>query len=210
MKPSKHSGATRGLSALVLTLGVACGGTGADPSSSEGMAPIARAETLELDVAENVLRFVFDDSPVYDDGYPAYGNAFITQGYVYPHGFLDEHAGVNEDGSPSAPEEVLGEWTCRGVLVGEGSRTVEGPWVLSTQHIALYEEPGYDPAKASGAINLVTEGYEIPSIGVPVERAITGGTGPYRAARGSSEQVLLGFDESQAVQLRFRFEIEIP
>ncbi|MEO4041848.1 hypothetical protein AAFN47_09615 [Hoeflea sp. CAU 1731] len=42
-----------------------------------------------FDVAEDMSRFVFSAAPVFDDGMPAYGNAFITQGYLYPTGTLD-------------------------------------------------------------------------------------------------------------------------
>lgn len=45
-----------------------------------------------FDVAEDLSRFVFSAAPVFDDGMPAYGNAFVTQGYIYPAELVD--AGV--------------------------------------------------------------------------------------------------------------------
>ena len=42
-----------------------------------------RTETLRFDVAENGKRFAFDEEPVFpDDGFPAYGNPFVTEGYA--------------------------------------------------------------------------------------------------------------------------------
>jgi hypothetical protein len=41
---------------------------------------------IKFDVAENGTRFVFDEAPVHEGTtppMPAYGNPFITQGYIY-------------------------------------------------------------------------------------------------------------------------------
>ena len=61
---------------------------------------------VEVEVAEDGTRFVFDEAPLLENGYPAYGNAFVTQGYIYPAGTLDGTNGVNADGSPEFPELV--------------------------------------------------------------------------------------------------------
>ncbi|WP_375552207.1 hypothetical protein [Rhodophyticola porphyridii] len=51
---------------------------------------VAHADPLAgFDVAEDLSRFVYASAPVFDDGMPAYGNAFVTQGYIYPAGTLD-------------------------------------------------------------------------------------------------------------------------
>jgi hypothetical protein len=160
----------------------------------------------EVDVSENMTRFVFDEAPVFDDGFPAYGNWFITQGYVYPGGHLDGAAGVAPDGSPADPDAVIGTWTCRGVFVGDGAHTAAGPAVITTQYFDLYDEPGYDPAKAGGHMALVTEGFESMEFGKELSRAITGGTGPYVSAEGQAQQTFLGFNEAEGVEIRVRFE----
>jgi hypothetical protein len=165
---------------------------------------------LQFDVAESGPKFVFDEAPVFpDSGLPAYGNAFVTQGYIYPYGTLSggnstmPGNGINPDGSPEFPELVIGEWTCRGYFIGNGVNTAAGPWVITTQHYDFYDAPGYAESKASGERNLVSEGYELIDIGRPGRRAITGGTGPFSRARGESSQILLGFNASEGVNLRF-------
>src|SRR5690606_18982314 len=45
-----------------------------------------KVEIIKVDVVDNPHLFVFDETPVYEDGAPAHGNTFITQGYIYPHG----------------------------------------------------------------------------------------------------------------------------
>ena len=170
------------------------------PSADEAIAAItAEVGTLRFDAAEDATRFVFADAPVHDDGMPAYGNAFVTQGYIYPAGTLTESNGVNPDGSPEFPDQVLGEWTCRGWFVGDGAHTTTGPWVVTTQLYGFGGEAG-DATRAS-------EGYEIADVGVAIERAVAGGTGPYAGARGEAAQVLLGFNASQGVNLSFEIAI---
>ena len=137
------------------------------------------ANHLAFDVAENGLKFAFDLNGPLENGLPAYGNAFVTQGYIYPKGTLDAHNGVNPDGSPEFPDQVIGEWTCRGFFVGDGAATITGPWVITTQHYDFYEESGFAPEKQSTKFNLISDGYELVDIDVPGERAITGGTGPF-------------------------------
>ncbi len=151
-------------------------------------------KNLRFDIAENGSRFSFDAEPVDENGLPAYGDEFITEGYLYPHGFLDTHEGVNEDGSPSYPDEVLGRWVCRGWHVGQGATTVTGPWVITTQLFDLDE--------TFGKKSIVTDGYELADINQPINRAITGGTGKYGKARGFSTQKLLGFNPSLGVNMR--------
>ena len=160
-----------------------------------------------VEVAENSTRFSFDTlSPVLPDGSPAYGNPFVTQGYIYPADTLkDGDSGVDALGNPLYPEKVIGEWTCRGVFVGEGMATLSGPVVNTTQLFSFYKTPGYDPAKLAKATTVVTEGVELIDIGVPVSRAITGGTGRFSRSRGEVQQTLLGFSDSFGVMLRIKF-----
>ena len=61
----------------------------------------ANTTVLKFDVAENATRFVFDEAPVFNDGLPAYGNAFVTGGYIYEQGTLNGGNGVLPGGPPS-------------------------------------------------------------------------------------------------------------
>lgn len=179
------------LSALAL-LASACSLPAPEAASAE--AP----ETLAFDVSEDMNRFLFAEAPVFEDGMPSYGNPFITEGYLYPAGTLDGNvSGVNADGSPTWPDEVVGTWTCRGYLVGEGAHATEGDMVISTQVLRL----GDDEAPI-----LVTEGFERAD-DVLVSRAITGGTGPHAGARGEATQRMLGLNESEGVQLQVELRI---
>jgi hypothetical protein len=172
----------------------------APESATEAIAQIKSDDgRLLFDVAEDMTRFVYDQSVVHEDGMPKHGSAFITQGYIYPAGTLTGSNGVNPDGSPEFPELVLGEWTCRGWFVGDGAHTKEGPMVITTQI--------YNFGPELGDATLVSEGYELADVGVYIERAITGGTGPYAYARGMGRQAFLGFNETQGVNLTYSLEV---
>lgn len=164
-------------------------------------------QVMHFEVAESGSKFSFDEAPLLPSGFPAYGNAFITQGYIYAAGTLGTEDGVNPNGSPEFPEKVIGEWTCRGYFIGNGFETVTGPVVITTQHYDFYEQPGYAENKRGTDQNLVTEGYELIDIGVPAKRAITGGTGRFSRANGQASQVLLGMNASGGVNLRFRVRL---
>jgi len=167
-------------------------------SASEVLAQITDEEgVLRFDVAEDGTRFLFAPEPVFEDGMPAYGNPFITQGYIYPAGTLTESNGVLPDGSPEFPDLVLGEWTCRGWFVGEGAHATTGAWVITTQV--------YNFGSEVGDVMLIAEGYEVADIGIPSERAITGGTGPFSIARGEGTQTLLGYNPTMGVNLTMEF-----
>lgn len=157
-------------------------------------------DTLKFDVAENMSQFVFDEDPVFDDGMPKYGNTFITQGYIYPHGTLEDGNGVLADGSPEFPDKVIGSWTCRGWFVGKGARTESGPWVITHQY--------YDFGESHGEVSLITEGFELSETDRMIQRAVTGGTGPYQDARGQARQKLLGFNAAEGVNLRFEVDVQ--
>ncbi len=163
----------------------------------------AAAATIAVDVVEDATRFSFDEEPVFDDGLPAYGNGFVTQGYLYPGGTVScvegECSGVLADGSPEFPDLVLGEWSCWGTHVGDGAHTASGPIVVTTQQFSLTAVPG--------AESILTAGYELADIGEPVLRGIVGGTGPHRKARGQQEQVFLGFNASGGVVLQVELRV---
>ena len=168
------------------------------PARADGL----RATTIEFDVAEDGTRFVWDEAPVFDDGWPAYGNAFVTQGYLYPAGAIEDGAGVNADGSPTHPELVVGTWTCEGHFLGDGARTETGAWVVSKQIFDLGDRPGDE--------TIVTDGVELVDHEVEGRRAIVGGTGEYRAATGEAVQVLHGHNDSEGVQLTVTLDVVRP
>lgn len=165
-----------------------------------------RKQPFVFDISENMAplpkgRFAFQAEPVHPDGLPAYGNPFITMGYIYPAGTLDGgKGGVNADGSPEFPEKVIGEWVCRGWFVGDGGKTQSGPMVVTTQI--------FNFGKEYGETMLVMDGYELADVDKPIKRAITGGTGRYQQARGQATQTLLGLNETQGVMLRLEVTIK--
>jgi hypothetical protein len=169
--------------------------------------PIVRAgwgaeeiKVVEFDVSEDMTRFIFDKDVVYDDGMPKDGSAFITRGYLYPAGTLKgDGDGVNKDGSPQYPEKVIGEWICQGYMINEAAHTKTGVWVFSTQFFQIGNTPG--------AETIVSQGYELADVGVAISRAITGGTGQYKDARGSGEQTMLGLNASEGVNLRVKLDV---
>ncbi|ASM75457.1 hypothetical protein SULPSESMR1_03659 (plasmid) [Pseudosulfitobacter pseudonitzschiae] len=149
-----------------------------------------------FDVAEDISRFVYAPAPVFDDGMPAYGNPFVTQGYIYPAGTLDGGIeGTLPDGSPAFPELVIGEWTCDGFFVGDGMRTETGAIVMTRQ---IYR---FDDGDL-----LISHGPELVDPGVSVTRAVTGGTGGYADAPAQLAQVLLGMSDGYGVRLQVEIE----
>ncbi len=174
--------------------------TSALVSSSDPSASDAKAKVIQFDVAEDMNRFIFDKDVAYDDGMPADGSSFITRGYLYEYGTLTDSNGVNPDGTPEFPDKVIGEWICQGYMINDAGHATGGVWVFSNQFFQLGDEPG--------AETIVTQGYELADIGVAITRAITGGTGEYKMARGESSQTLLGLNASEGVNLRVEIALE--
>jgi hypothetical protein len=179
--------------ALVAAAAMVAGGVSLAAASDGGTA--SRARTLEVDIAEDGTRFIIDEAPVFEDGFPAYGNAFLTQGYIYPAGTLSASDGVNPDGSPEYPDQVIGEWSCRGYFIADGAHTTEGSWVFTTQLFAFGDDAD------SGAETIVVTGYEGAEVGQIVTGAITGGTGRYATARGEADQELLGMNNPELLTM---------
>jgi hypothetical protein len=157
-------------------------------------------EVLRFDVPEDPTRFVFAPTPVDTDGLPAYGNSFITQGYLYPQGTLNGSDGLLPNGEPELPDKVLGEWTCWGSHVGQGAKTKNGPIVVTTQLYQLGEQ--------AGDRTVVTEGYELADVGVPVKRAIAGGTGHFGSAGGRAGAAPTRVGATNGVKLRVTLRID--
>lgn len=163
---------------------------------------IFRTRTLHFDVSENAKRFVFDETPLHADGAPAYGNEFVTEGYLYIPGTLNGTDGVNADGSPQYPDKVVGRWTCRGWHTGEGAKTVTGPWVVTHQV--------YDFGAKPGQSMIVSDGLEVVDLDEPILRAISGGTGAFSQSRGEVRQTMIGFNQLNGVNLRLEIKVRNP
>jgi hypothetical protein len=157
-------------------------------------------EVLRFDVAEDMTRFAFDQTKAFEDGLPAHGSSFITEGYIYEYGTLTDSNGVLADGSPEFPDKVIGTWVCRGWFVGEAAHATDGIWVITNQI--------YNFGQEYGNTTIISEGYESAKVGQPLARAITGGTGQYIGAVGEAMQTLLGFNEgTEGVNLRYVLEL---
>ncbi len=159
--------------------------------------PLYAGDALkEFDVAEDLSRFIFASAPVHDDGMPAFGNPFVTQGYIYPAGTLDGGVeGTLPDGSPAWPDLVLGEWTCDGYFVGEGGHTTAGNMVI-TRQVFEFED---------GSV-IITHGPELADVDVAIARPITGATGDYLNVGDVMEQTLLGMTDGFGVRLQFEID----
>ena len=123
---------------------VACG-----PAFASTADTSPESQVLEVDIAEDGTRFVIDEAPVFDDGFPAHGNPFVTQGYIYPAGTLTDSNGVNPDGTPEFPDKVIGEWSCSGYFIGDGAHATEGAWVYTTQLFAFGDDADTGPRPSS-------------------------------------------------------------
>ncbi len=168
-------------------------------SSALAMSLAAHAQAdapMAFDVAEDHTRIFMAATPLHENGMPAHGNAFISQGYIYPAGTLDPGSvGVLEDGSPAFPDLVLGTWTCDGYFVGEGGNAATGVWVISRQVFAF-----------DGGDTIITQGTEIVDAGVENLRPITGATGDYADIGKAMVQTMLGFSERMTVNVTFRIK----
>jgi hypothetical protein len=173
----------------------------AQPPAAPNAATAGRV--IAVDVAEDTTRLIPDEEPRFDDGMPAYGTAFVTQGYIYPAGTLDCSAGtcngVLEDGSPEFPDLVIGQWTCWGYVIGDGAHTTSGPIAITNQLFDLGRDPGQE--------SLTSLGYERMDNSEPFIRAITGGTGRYYSARGEQIQTFLGANAINGVSLHVEFDV---
>lgn len=149
-------------------------------------------KVIEVDIVENPRKFSFDETPVFKDGSPAYGGEFVTQGFIYPKGTLEMGEGVDADGNPQFPDLVIGTWFCRGWHIGDGAHTQTGPVVITNQLFNFGEK--------FGTKTITTDGVELVDIGEPIKRAITGGTGVYKRARGEQVQILEGFNQFESEQ----------
>jgi hypothetical protein len=179
---------------LVSGQGVGLGAAGSVPH------PAGR---FTVDVALDGSTWRMDDGtnpffPVFT-GALARGNTFIVSGKIYPGGTL-QSGGAFGGGAdnPSGPETAgaIGTWVCRGTFNLDIGDIAGGafPHVTSTQVFTF----------ASGEV-IVTEG---PEGGAEVLRAIVGGAGALRHARGDVVETPLGVNTSNLFNVRMKFSID--
>ena len=195
-----------GLSLLGIGTAVSAQEPAATPQPISSLAPRTQSPPpqmrwrLRFEVAEDGTHFVWDPDLVFDDDMPAYGASFITHGYIYPAGTLTESNGVKADGSPEFPDQVLGEWICRGWFAGEGLRTMTGAMVITSQLYNFGDE--------LGTAMIASDGYELANVGQEIARAVTGGTGQFATANGEARQTLIGMNATQGVNLQYELALE--
>ena len=166
---------------------------GSGVSAAEAVAQVTAEDgVLRFDVAENGTLFTWSGNPELVDGFPTGVFSYVTQGYIYPAGTLDASNGVLADGSPEFPDQVIGHWSCYG-------------WWLDASVQLNTHLFNFGPAW--GAAMLTSEGYSIGDLNVPVERALTGGSGQFANASGGQVETLLGINASNGGT--FRYEIHI-
>lgn len=160
----------------------------------------ADAVVLRFDIAEIPSRYMIDESKVDENGVPSYGATFITQGYIYPEGTLNGSNGVLENGEPEFPEHVLGIWTCEGWVIWNGVLGEGEPGSVTTQMFQFGEVEDNNI--------IMSEGYELIDVDMPITRVITGGAGEHFAVRGEQEQTLLGYTDQMGVNLRVKLRLD--
>lgn len=127
------------------------------------------------------------------------GNTFIVSGRIYPAGTLS--GGGNFGGgisNPAGPETAgaIGTWVCRGTFNLDIADIAAGgfPHVTSTQVFTF----------DSGEV-LISEG---PEGGAEVLRAVIGGAGRMRHARGDVVETPLGINTTNLFNVRFAFRLD--
>lgn len=186
--------ALAGMSATLWPSGVAAAAT-KHPNSR------ARAH-VELDVACPGDTFAPDFAGALDAGAgDLRGTTFNVEGLVYPAGTVSPG-----DGFDPASATATGLWLCQGWFILHPGRGL--PHVATTQHYLLGVVSDDRPCPPDQLVSSGVEG------GVPeTVRAVAGGTGRYRRARGQVRQVVVGTNtttlrlvDEPAPNFRFRFE----
>lgn len=141
-----------------------------------------------VDVAEDFSLF----NPTFvkpTDTQPERGSFFITEGNIFPAGTIQGDGATFDPNASGA----LGRWFCRGTHLVSAT---EFPTAARAVHTAqLYLLP--DESRS-----LTTDGVEG---NVPVQRALTGGTGLFKGYVGEQRQEMLGFNATGGVNLRVTF-----
>jgi hypothetical protein len=172
------------------------------------------APTFSIDVVADCNRFVAEGTP--HPASPAFGDYFMQEEIIYRPGTLaancagGDGCGLNPDGTPEFPDEVIGKWTCWGSFVGNGGATEAGTWLYSTQ-VYEFEAGELEPnVFEPGEHALVSHGPERIDLAVPFDRAVAGGYGRYKGAGGEVRQTKIGFNQTECENFTFDFHITPP
>ena len=168
----------------------------ASPEQTESQNKNGIFNNLVLEVS-CVLSTFANSGPFDDDGRPLKAGGFVVQGFIYPEGTYEAmgtNSGVTETGEPEFPDLVIGSWICRGTYLKNLSDPTPTPVSLTIQDFDLTLS---DP----GAKQIITEGFEL----FFTQRAVIGGTGIYRFARGQVNQTIVGFNASGAPNFSMDF-----
>ncbi|HSA81230.1 MAG TPA: hypothetical protein VLE23_10430 [Geminicoccaceae bacterium] len=167
--------------------------------------------TFSIDVVADCNRLITNGTP--QSASPALGDSFMQQGLIYRPGTLVAHCpngdgcGLNPDGTPEFPDEVIGKWTYWGSFIGIDEATEPGVWLHSTQ---VYEfgateigEYVFEPVTHV----LASDGRERIDLRAPFNRAITGGSGRFEDADGEITQIRIGLNQTKCENFTFEFNI---
>lgn len=130
------------------------------------------------------------------------GASFFVEGGLYPQGTILPGDGFD---LTAVADSMVGHWLCRGWFIDHPGRPE--PHVLTTQEYLLQVITGDEPSPPDTLVSSGVEG------GVDLShRAIIGGSGQYRHARGDVAQEVIGTNLSvlpsgaQAPNFRFYFD----
>ena len=168
---------------------VAIAATWVNPVASEGTEAARTAPASALTAEEAISQIEGED------GVLRFEVAEDASRFVWAGG------PVLTDGLPadSTPDVTQGYLYPVGTLSnGNGVPDRTAPWV--TTHLFNFGETW-------GEATLVSEGYSIDDLGIPLDQAIVGGTGPYTEARGVQRKTNLGFNATDG--MNFRYEIDL-
>lgn len=138
------------------------------------------------------------------------GSTFNVEGLLYPGGTIpDGHGYV------ATADDAIGHWFCRGDFVLHAGRPE--PHLMSNQE---YVFGLIEPGQTFRPDMLCTVGLEGSNEDfVEMYRAVTGGAGQYRSARGECTQELIGTNSTlmagdpsgtAAPNIRFVFDLDLP
>lgn len=131
------------------------------------------------------------------------GTSFYVEGLIYPEGTIVPGEVFDVDGTPAK-----GHWFCRGWFMNYPERPQPG--VITSQEYLL---DIITPELLSPPDTLASSGVENGPPNLPAVRAVIGGTGRYRKARGEVVQETIGRNTTMfssgdpAPTFRFDFKI---
>jgi hypothetical protein len=102
---------------------------------------------------------------------------------VYPAGMIPPGPGF-DPGAATA----MGHWLCRGWFLHKPDRPQPGVVTMQEYLLGIITQEVPSPADTLASSGVETGGFPVP----PTVRAITGGTGRYRHARGEVVQEITG------------------